>query len=191
MKPPAPNIAPDGPSLLAEPWPKRAVIFHWLTFGLVVLAYSSIELRSVFERGSLPRESFKLAHMIIGSALLAVTVLRVGLRLRRPISRPVMPGIQEWLGRRMHSVLLVFLLTMPLLGWLSLSAEGSQLPVLGTPFPSPLTVSEWLAKQAEELHETIGLVGYYLIGLHASAALMHHYLLRDNRLRDMLGRSSK
>lgn len=167
------------------------MVFHWLTFGLVVLAYSSIELRSLFERGSLPRESLKLAHMIIGSTLLLVTLLRLWARYRWPVSRPALPGIQEWLGRRMHTVLLLFLLTMPLLGWLSMSAAGARLPVFGTPFPSPLLVSEWLSDQANDLHETVGLVGYYLIGLHASAALVHHYILKDGRLLDMLGRPSK
>lgn len=29
-------------------------------------------------------------------------------------------------------------------------------------------------------------IGYFLIGLHAAAALFHHYLLRDNTLRRML-----
>jgi cytochrome b561 len=29
-------------------------------------------------------------------------------------------------------------------------------------------------------------VGYWLIGLHAAAALFHHYVLRDDTLRRML-----
>jgi cytochrome b561 len=31
-------------------------------------------------------------------------------------------------------------------------------------------------------------VGYYLIGLHALAALFHHYVVRDNTLARMLPR---
>jgi len=30
------------------------------------------------------------------------------------------------------------------------------------------------------------VAGYYLIGLHALAALLHHYLIRDNTLQRML-----
>ena len=49
-----------------------------------------------------------------------------------------------------------------------------------------------LAKQFEEIHETIGKVGYLLIGLHAAAALTHHYFCRDNTLVRMLpSRSAK
>jgi cytochrome b561 len=38
----------------------------------------------------------------------------------------------------------------------------------------------------KEVHETIGTIGYFLIGLHAAAALAHHYLWRDNTLLRML-----
>ena len=40
----------------------------------------------------------------------------------------------------------------------------------------------------KEIHETIGTIGYYLIGLHAAAALAHHYLMHDNTLLRMLPR---
>jgi superoxide oxidase len=38
----------------------------------------------------------------------------------------------------------------------------------------------------QELHETGGTVGYFLLGLHAAAALFHHYVLKDNTLVRML-----
>lgn len=48
------------------------------------------------------------------------------------------------------------------------------------------------AKQFEEIHETIGNVGYFLIGLHAAAALINHFYFRDNTLVRMLpSRSEK
>ena len=39
-----------------------------------------------------------------------------------------------------------------------------------------------LGKNLEDIHETIGTLGYWLIGLHAVAALYHHYLVRDDTL---------
>jgi cytochrome b561 len=45
---------------------------------------------------------------------------------------------------------------------------------------------EALAERMEALHELGGTLGYFLIGLHAAAALAHHYLLRDNALARML-----
>jgi cytochrome b561 len=43
-----------------------------------------------------------------------------------------------------------------------------------------------LAGQIKELHEIGGKVGYGLIGLHAAAALHHHYILKDNTLLRMM-----
>ena len=38
----------------------------------------------------------------------------------------------------------------------------------------------------EEIHETLGKVGYGLIALHAIAALGHHYIKKDDTLKRML-----
>jgi cytochrome b561 len=43
-----------------------------------------------------------------------------------------------------------------------------------------------LAGQLEEVHETLGTVGYWLVGAHVAAALFHHYVLRDGVMRRML-----
>lgn len=43
-----------------------------------------------------------------------------------------------------------------------------------------------LGKELKEIHEVVGTLGYYLIGLHALAALYHHYVKRDNTLVRML-----
>jgi superoxide oxidase len=39
---------------------------------------------------------------------------------------------------------------------------------------------------SEDPHETGASVGYGLVGLHAAAALSHHFLRRDDTLRRML-----
>lgn len=49
-----------------------------------------------------------------------------------------------------------------------------------------LGVDRPLGHRLEDIHETIGTIGYYLIGLHALAALFHHYIVRDDTLRRML-----
>lgn len=86
----------------------------------------------------------------------------------------------------MHLALYVFMLAMPLLGWLLLSAEGEPVPFFGLELPALVGPDPALADSVEELHETIGTVGYYLVGLHAAAALFHHYFQRDNTLLRML-----
>jgi cytochrome b561 len=57
---------------------------------------------------------------------------------------------------------------------------------LGINLPALITENKPLAETIEEVHETAGTVGYYLIRIHALAGLFHHYVQRDNTLRRML-----
>jgi len=43
-----------------------------------------------------------------------------------------------------------------------------------------------LALKFGDIHQTIGELGYYLIGLHAIAALFQHYVQKDITLTRML-----
>ena len=48
-----------------------------------------------------------------------------------------------------------------------------------------------LGKSIKEIHELIGELGYYLIGLHAAAALIHHCIQKDDTLTRMLPEKRK
>jgi cytochrome b561 len=58
--------------------------------------------------------------------------------------------------------------------------------LFGINLPALITENKPLAETIEEVHETAGTVGYYLIRIHALAGLFHHYVQRDNTLRRML-----
>lgn len=92
------------------------------------------------------------------------------------------------LAAAMHLALYAFLVVMPLLGWLVLSAKGKPIPFFGLHLPALIGPNEARAESLEELHEFIGTLGYYLIGLHAAAALYHHYVAHDDTLLRMLPR---
>lgn len=86
----------------------------------------------------------------------------------------------------MHLALYAFMIIMPLLGWLLLSAESKPVPFFGLELPAMVGADAALADSLETLHETIVAAGHYLVGLHAVAALFHHYFLHDNTLLRML-----
>jgi len=86
----------------------------------------------------------------------------------------------------LHLALYVLLLAMPLGGWLILSAAGKNIPFWGLSLPPLVSPDKGLAEFIEEIHETAGKVGYFLIGLHAAAALYHHYVLKDTVLARMM-----
>ncbi|WP_455726576.1 cytochrome b, partial [Burkholderia stabilis] len=97
-----------------------------------------------------------------------------------------MPRWQATLADGMHYALYSFMLAMPLLGWLTLSAAGKPIVLFGLPVPSLIGTDVALSRQLKDVHEALATLGYVLIGLHAMAALLHHYVMRDNTLVRML-----
>jgi superoxide oxidase len=110
---------------------------------------------------------------------------------RTPLIAPSPPRWQKFLAGTVEAAIYVFMIVMPLLGWLILSGEMQPVRFFGVELPALIGGNDALAKQLEEFHETMGTIGYFLIGLHAAAALAHHYLFRDNTLIRMLPRRSR
>lgn len=171
-----------------------SVAMHWLMLLLLVAVYACIELRGMYPRGSDLREALKTWHFMLGLGVFALVFVRLALRLAAgaaPSIRPALPPWQARLAALMHLALYAFLLAMPLLGWLTLSASGKPVPFFGLQLPPLLGADKALAGSLKEIHETIGTIGYYLVGLHAAAALFHHYWTRDNTLLRMLPGSGR
>lgn len=167
---------------------------HWLTLLLLVAVYALIELRGVLPKGSAAYAAMKTWHFMLGLTVFGVVGIRLVLRLifRAPPVIPPPPHWQYLLAVAMHLALYAFLVVMPLLGWLLLSAKGKAIPFFGVELPPLVGPDKNLAESFEEVHETTGTVGYWLIGLHAAAALFHHYFMRDDTVLRMLpGRAGR
>ncbi len=167
-----------------------SVGLHWLTLLLIVAVYVLIELRGLYPKGSDAREAMKQWHAMLGLAVFSLVFVRVAV-LRLLPAPPITPEPRAWqrlLATAVHLALYVFLIAMPLLGWLVLSAKGKPIPFFGLDLPALVAPDKALAHDVEEIHEWIGTLGYYLIGLHATAGLFHHYIVGDDTLRRMLPR---
>lgn len=167
---------------------RSMIAMHWLMALLIAAVFALIELREIFPKGSVPRETMKSLHFSLGLAVLALVVLRLVVRVstRTPPIEPRPAAWQTLMAHGAHLALYGLMLAMPILGWLLLSAEGKDVAFFGLSLP-PLTVTDKAgAELFEEWHEALGTVFYIVIGLHAVAALAHHYLFRDNTLARML-----
>ena len=170
-------------------YPDSAILLHWLVLILVVAAYACILLRTNFERGSDIREGLKAWHFMLGLSVLAATFLRIGLRAmvwKTPPITPPPPRMLHLPSIAAHLAIYAWLIAMPIAGWTILSAEGNPIPFWGLNLPPLTSPDKVLADQVKELHETSGTIGYFLLGLHAAAALFHHYFMKDDTLRRML-----
>mgnify|MGYP006283061929 FL=1 len=165
-----------------------AQALHWLTLVLVALAFGLMEFKSIYPKGSTGRLAMMDWHYSVGLWIWAMTGLRLLLRLSGPVPaiEPAPPAWQARLASAMHGVLYLWLLGLPLLGWLAASAAGSPVQAFGLTLPQPMLPERNLAHDLKEVHEALASAGYALLGLHAAAALYHHFHLRDNSLRLML-----
>lgn len=162
---------------------------HWLMALVMVAVYACIELHEAFGRtptGAL----FETWHSWLGLTVLWLVLLRLVLRFLQP-TPAITPPLVAWqhkLSLLMHVALYGFMLVMPLIGWLLLSAEGHEISFFGLPLPVLTARDRPFAEQVAEVHEAIGTLGYFMIGLHTVAALFHHYVVKDNTLLRMLPR---
>lgn len=183
-------MTPTSPHHPATPthYSRALIALHWLMFGLLVAVFASIELRVLFDKGTAPRELMKTVHFIVGLVVLSLVLLRVASRVLSPQPQPApVPGgaLGKVLAQLAHVALYAVMIGMPLLGWLSLSAAGKPIPFLGFDLPALIPQDKGLAKQIKDLHETIGTASYWLIGLHITAALGHHWILKDKLIERM------
>ncbi|ABB12287.1 cytochrome b [Burkholderia lata] len=162
-----------------------AIFFHWAVFLLVALAYLAIEIRG--PKGSDSRVFWMNVHLTAGTLVLVLSVLRV---LWRAVSRvpEAIPQatLLRWLSKLAHVALYVFIIAQPLLGIMMINLGGKPVSLdwLGISF-TLFGPDKALRPTIKEAHELIGNAFYFVIGLHALAALYHHFIRRDDVLRRM------
>jgi len=166
---------------------RLSIALHWLMLLLIAAVYATIELKGNFAKGSEPRELLKYWHFMLGMTVFALVWLRLIARWLHPAPRSLAgAGWEQALAKLMHLALYGLMIGLPLLGWLTLSAAGKPIPFFGLELPALIGADKALAGDFKELHETLAVACYWLIGLHAAAALFHQYVRRDGPLLRML-----
>lgn len=161
-----------------------SIALHWLMLILLVAVYACIELRELFERGSETRELLKHWHFMLGLSVGLLVIVRIYFRFRFP-TPPITPNPPAWqtkLAKLVHALLYLLMIGMPIGGWLILSGEAKPIPFFGLELPALIGPDKDLAHQIEEIHETVGKIGYFLIALHTVAAIFHHHVMKDDTM---------
>jgi cytochrome b561 len=91
-----------------------------------------------------------------------------------------------------HVLLYVFLLVIPVSGWLYSSATGVQVVYLGLiPLPDLVARDRELGNVLKAIHVTLNFTLLALVCVHAAAAFKHHFVDRDAVLARMLPLTGK
>jgi cytochrome b561 len=98
--------------------------------------------------------------------------------------------LQACVARGTQYALYILVLLQPVTGALQSLLRGRPFPLLGVSVPMLVARNRGLSNMFHGAHEAGAWALLALIGLHAGAALFHHFVLRDGVLRAMLPRLS-
>lgn len=162
---------------------------HWLMAILIALGYLAIEQRGFFARGTPARFAVVQSHYWIGLSIFVLAGWRIVQRRRfgAPAITPALPRLQAIVSKSTHVALYAFFIVMPILGISAAWLDGKSvfIPLTQVAIPPLLAQSEQWVHTIEDLHGQIGQIFYWVIGLHITAALYHHFVRRDDTLRRM------
>lgn len=166
-----------------------AIFFHWAIACLIALAYAMVITRGYLPRTSPARPWIMNIHEWAGTLVITLAVPRLLWRLIKG-APPALPDLTWWqrlLSSVVHLLLYLFFFAQPILGYLIINASGHGLRIApGIQTPQFIGADKAMHHTLVTFHVTLGTAFYWVIGLHALAALWHHYFRRDDTLRRML-----
>lgn len=162
-----------------------SILLHWLTAALVVILWTLGQTIDFFPKGA-PKIDARSVHITLGATLGIVLLARILWRARAGRRLPL--ANSGWLGvtaKAVHYGLYLLVGVTVVLGIFNAWQRGDVLFNVYT-LPQLVPGDVALKRTIEGLHSDFANAVLIVAGLHAAAALAHHYLLRDRVLRRML-----
>lgn len=167
-------------------WSSVLVGIHWITVLLITLVFALVIGREVFEDDKTLRLLMLNWHRYGGTLVFALVLARLPVRLMGDRPRHEMRPLMNLAAAGGHFALYGLMLALPLLGYALAASRYGHVDFLGIQLPQILSKNRDLAETLEPIHGYLGWALLAVIGAHAVAALMHHYVLKDNVLKAML-----
>jgi cytochrome b561 len=161
---------------------------HWLTAIFVIAGWLLGTFLDDFPRKM--HGSVLVVHMTLGQCVIALLVLRLAWRIVDPppsFEKTRFGRLQERAATLVHFILYALLVAVPVAGIVVQLMRGHALPIFGLwDIASPWPADRAAARTALRIHEYLANTLLALAGLHAAAALVHHWVLGDRTLVRML-----
>ena len=165
-----------------------AKTLHWL-ISLMIFCM----LLLGFYMSDLPLSPDKLKfyswHKWAGVTVFLLVIIRLGWRITHtpPAMPEEMPQLQQVAATIFHFALYALMFLIPLSGWLMSSAKGFQTVWFGVlPIPDLLPKDKAVGDALKEIHQALNLLLIGILIIHVLAALKHHFIDKDNVLKQML-----
>jgi len=175
----------------AERYGAVAITLHWIIAlwlgGLVAMGLYMVGLPDVgFDKLKI---TLILYHKELGLAALVAATIRLAWRMtsKLPALVSTLPYWQKVAARLVHLAFYGLMFALPVSGLLMSSAAAIPVSAFGMfDLPDLVAPSEAMFRRLIDVHRWLGYALLLLIGLHAGAALMHHFVKRDDTLQKML-----
>jgi cytochrome b561 len=168
-----------------------AIALHWIMAlwlgGLVAMGLYMVGLPEIgFDKLKI---TLILYHKELGLAALLIATIRLAWRMTNdlPALASALPYWQKVTARLVHLSFYGLMFALPISGLLMSSATAIPVSAFGLfDLPDWVAPSEALFRRFIQVHRWLGYGLLVLIGVHAGAALMHHFVKRDDTLKKML-----
>lgn len=171
-----------------------SIIFHWVCAPLILFVFGlGVYMRGLdyyspwYHRG--PE-----IHIALGLLIFVLMSLRLLWRARSlsPDPLPTISKTTLLAATLVKYVIYIAVFAICITGYLITTAEGSAASFFGVlSVPATLELSANNIDRAGVLHKYIAWSLIFIVGLHALAALFHHFIKRDRTLMRMLKPSDK
>ncbi len=162
-----------------------AQALHWLTVMLVLAAYmlSKGDGNSLYSAAA---DELRRIHETFGVLVFIVVVVRLLWRLidGTPAKQP-MPRWLAAAAKLVHFALYALLIAIPATAVLGTWLEGIPVTLPGFDIAPQITKAHGLGQLIMEIHPILGDAILWIAGVHAAAALFHHFYLRDEVFQSM------
>ena len=171
----------------AKKYDNVTIILHWV-IGIGILAIAGLELfRHEFPKGHFIREGLKSMHQPAGTAIFALILCRIMWRMTfAKVPAETNRGVASLATKFVHLALYGLMIGIPLVGMLYVFGSNKSIDfgwfALALPMKDTLG---GIAKSMKEIHEAAGITILVLGLVHAAAALVHHYGLKDGLMSRM------
>lgn len=166
-------------------YPAMSRILHWIVAALVFATWPlGFMIGFVKKEVSL---DFYLVHESLGFLVLWLMLLRVGTKLIAGAPPIEGPAIERFVAHTVHRLLYLFLIVMPVSGFLATNAHGFPLVWFGVlPIWSPIGKTPEIAWTLSGIHTWSSRILLGLFVMHFAGVLIHHIIKRDQTLYRML-----
>ena len=162
---------------------------HWLT-ALLVVATFILGPEDLDEAENLGSNWPAQVHETLGLIVFGFSVFRIiWVLFVQPRLHIPMSAIMSISAKVLQATLYFLLLAVPLTAAFGIWLNGDALNLLGnTTIMTPLTTMKNAGKLLLAIHPVLADLLMWLAGVHAGAALFHHYILKDTVLKSMMSK---